>query len=135
MSAARRLLLQVVIVLPLGFALAGCETFEKLNPFAERQTPLPGVRKPLFPEGVPGVEFGAAPPQPSNSNIPITPAITSSDNPQGQAQGAQPPAQTQAARNPQPVQSAQPAPQPAPAAKSSKASKASDPDDAWAGTR
>jgi hypothetical protein len=132
MFLARPSRLAFLIVMPLAFALAGCETFEKLNPFAEQQTPLPGVRKPLFPEGVPGVEFGAAPPQPSNSNIPIAPAITSNDNPEGQ--GAPQPARTQAARSPQPVQ-AQPAP--APAAKSSKASKSSnsDSDDAWAGTR
>jgi hypothetical protein len=62
---ARLLLRAALVVAPLALALSACETMEKLNPFAEKQTPLPGVRKPLFPEGVPGVEFGAAQPQPA----------------------------------------------------------------------
>jgi hypothetical protein len=132
MSIVRRLCRTLLIVLPVGLALAGCETMEKLNPFAEKETPLPGTRKPLFPEGVPGVDFGAPPPQPSNSNIPITPAITG-DSPQ--PQGGPPPAQTQAARNaPPPPPQAAPV-QAAPAAKASKSSKSGDSDDAWAGTR
>jgi hypothetical protein len=93
---------------------------EKLNPFAEKQTPLPGARKPLFPEGVPGVEFGAAPPQPTNSNIPISPAIATPE---------QPPAQAQIEQRPQP------AAQPQPARPAASKSKTGNPDDAWDGTR
>lgn len=129
-DSGNRLLRVALIALPLMLALAGCETFDKLNPFAERETPLPGERKPVFPEGVPGVEFGAAPPQPSNANIPIPSSFGEGSN-QGSAQDAgqgQPPAQS--ARGPQPIQPASPQ-QPATSSKS----KPVDPDDAWAGTR
>ena len=52
----------------LALALAGCESMEKFNPFAEKETRLPGSRQQVFPEGVPGVDYSAAPSQPSNSN-------------------------------------------------------------------
>jgi hypothetical protein len=117
---ARLLLRAALIVAPLALALSACETMEKLNPFAEKQTPLPGARKPLFPEGVPGVEFGAAPPQPTNSNIPISPAIATPE---------QPPAQAQIEQRPQP------AAQPQPARPAASKSKTGNPDDAWDGTR
>jgi hypothetical protein len=117
---ARLLLRAALVVAPLALALSACETMEKLNPFAEKQTPLPGVRKPLFPEGVPGVEFGAAPPQPTNSNIPISPAIATPE---------QPPAQAQIEQRPQP------AAQPQPARPAASKSKTGNPDDAWDGTR
>jgi hypothetical protein len=118
---ARRLLLSLrpaLILLPL--VLGGCETIDKLNPFQEKQTPLPGDRQPLFPEGVPGVEFGAPPPQPSNSNIPINP-----NPPPGPQQGQveQQPVQSQASRSPQS----------APAR--TKGAKGGNPNDAWSGTR
>ena len=71
MSRRSRLVASALLALSIGFAIAGCDTLDKLNPFDQKQPPLPGTRKPLFPEGVPGVEFGAPPPQPSNSNIPI----------------------------------------------------------------
>jgi hypothetical protein len=120
-----RLLQTALISLPLALGVAGCETMEKLNPFAEKQTPLPGNRKALFPEGVPGVEFGAAPQQPTNSNVPITPSIANDEQP-GQQQ------QVQQRPQPQAAAPTQPAPQPA---KSSKTSKPGDPNDAWSGTR
>jgi hypothetical protein len=129
-SALRYRLLQAALIsLPLAFGIAGCETMEKLNPFAEKQTPLPGERKALFPEGVPGVEFGAAPQQPGNSNIPISPSAAAEEQQNQQQQSQQQRPQSQTART-QP-QSA-PAPQPAPA--KSKTSKG-DPNDAWSGTR
>jgi hypothetical protein len=125
---ARLLLRATLLAVPLALTVAGCESMEKYNPFAERQTPLPGVRKPLFPEGVPGVEFGAAPPQPTNSNIPISQAIATPEQPPEQAQieqRPQPQIQPQAARAPQPARSSQPA----------SKSKSGNPDDAWDGTR
>jgi hypothetical protein len=121
---ASRLLQAALIVAPL--ALSGCETMEKLNPFAEKQTPLPGVRKPLFPEGVPGVEFGAAPLQPTNSNIPISPAIATPE---------QPPAQAQIEQRPQPAAQPQTERAPQPARPAASKSKTGNPDDAWDGTR
>ncbi len=61
----RALLLLPVLGLTLG--AAGCETLDTLNPFNEREKPLPGARQPVFPEGVPGVDYNQAPPQPANS--------------------------------------------------------------------
>ena len=119
----RHMLRAALLALPIALGVAGCETMEKLNPFVEKQTPLPGERKPLFPEGVPGVEFGAPPPQPSNSNIPISPAIAAPEQQQAPAQIEQRP-QPQAARSPQPA--------PAPAPSKSKTGNSGD---AWDGAR
>jgi len=63
---ARRALLALT-ALSLAFATAGCETMDKMNPFQEKEKILPGPRAPVFPEGVPGVDYNAAPPQPANS--------------------------------------------------------------------
>lgn len=60
-----------LIALPLSFALTACETLQDLNPLEEKKAPLTGDRKPVFPQGVPGVEFNAPPQQPSNSNIDV----------------------------------------------------------------
>src|SRR4051794_40326934 len=55
----------------LALALAGCETadmFDKVqesvqdfNPFGANKKPLPGDRRAVFPEGVPGVQQGVPP--------------------------------------------------------------------------
>ena len=112
-----------LLVLSLALALSACETMDKMNPFREKETPLPGDRKPLFPEGVPGVQCGAPPQQPTNSNIPIN-APAAGDQQQSQQQQMQP-------QQPQQARAAQPAPQPATKSKS----KTGDPNDAWSGTR
>jgi hypothetical protein len=128
-----RLLRGALIALPLGWVLAACGSMDKLNPFAEKETPLPGARKSVFPEGVPGVEFGAPPPQPSNANIPIPSTFGREENPEQPSPTTPRPAQS--ART-QPVQQPAPAQQPpAPAAKSAKSKAPSDPDDAWSGAR
>jgi hypothetical protein len=136
MARRHRLLPSVLIGLSLGLAVAGCETLDKLNPFEEKQTPLPGARKPLFPEGVPGVEFGAAPLQPTNSNIPIpantAPAESESRAAPAQAARTAPPAKAAPTDR---VPQADPQPAPPPASKAAKAKKSGDPDDAWSGTR
>jgi hypothetical protein len=122
MSRRSRLVVSALLALSIGFAIAGCETLDKLNPFDQKQPPLPGTRKPLFPEGVPGVEFGAPPPQPSNSNIPIPANTTPAE---AQQRLATPEARTpEAAKAPPP-----------PAKSSAKTKKSGDPDDAWSGTR
>jgi len=118
----RSVLRTVIIALPIAFVLAGCESFDKYNPFAEKETQLPGERRPLFPEGVPGVDFGAPPPQPSNSNIPIPSSIGQGESPQ--TEQARP--QTQTARTSSQSQSAQ---------KSGAKSSQGNADDPWAGTR
>jgi hypothetical protein len=84
--------------LPLALAVAGCETFEKLNPFQENKPPLAGDRRPVFPEGVPGVQYNAPPQQPSNSNIQITPGMGPVDNPDRPS--AEPTPEKQAAEQP-----------------------------------
>jgi hypothetical protein len=118
----RGVLRAAFVALPLAFALAGCETMDKYNPFAEKETPLPGDRRPLFPEGVPGVDFGAPPPQPSNSNIPIPSSIGQGENPQAQPGQTQPQSRTSQQTSAQAQKSG---------AKSSQGTS----DDAWAGTR
>jgi hypothetical protein len=123
MSCRSRLVASALLALSIGFAIAGCETLEKLNPFDQKQPPLPGTRKPLFPEGVPGVEFGAPPPQPSNSNIPIPANTTPAEAEQRLA--------TPEARAPEAAKAAAPTPPKS----SSKTKKSGDPDDAWSGAR
>lgn len=128
-SLRSRLLQAALFAVPLALGVSGCESMDKYNPFVEKQTPLPGARKPLFPEGVPGVEFGAAPQQPPNSNIPISPSIASDaqpGQPQSPEQGGQTAAPAQSAPPPAPAQQ-----QPARTARS----KTGDPNDAWSGTR
>jgi hypothetical protein len=123
MSRRARLIAPALLALSIGFAIAGCETLDKLNPFDQKQPPLPGARKPLFPEGVPGVDFGAPPPQPSNSNIPI-PANTTPAEAQQQLANPE-------ARAPQAAK----APPAAPPKSSATTKKSGDSGDAWSGTR
>ena len=50
--------------LALSFALVGCETADVVDkltdliPFGDNKKPLPGERKEVFPQGVPGVPQG-----------------------------------------------------------------------------
>ena len=77
MRRADRVIL-IAAVLPLALALGGCETsslwdkansvsdrFQDMlgdfNPFGTAKKPLPGDRRPLLPEGVPGVQQGVPP--------------------------------------------------------------------------
>lgn len=77
-SRLRRALL-LVPVLGLTLATAGCETLDSLNPFNEREKPLPGARAPVFPEGVPGIDYNQPPPQPANSAYNAYPTDTSAE--------------------------------------------------------
>ncbi len=66
-----------LIALPLAFATAGCDVMDYLadnNPLETKKKPLDGTRKPVFPGGVPGIEYNQPPPQPTNSNIPLSAA-------------------------------------------------------------
>lgn len=74
--------LAVALALGLAFGTAGCETLDQFNPFDQKKPPLPGTRQQVFPEGVPGVDYSAAPTQPSNANAPV-------DQGQNQQQGQQ----------------------------------------------
>jgi hypothetical protein len=81
----------VALVMALALPLADCTDFSKFDPtdlmdglFADQKKPLPGDRKPLFPEGTPGVQQGVPPdlvkgyqppPEPpDDSQQPATPA-------------------------------------------------------------
>lgn len=66
MSAIARRLALVTVFAGIALGIAGCESLDKLNPFGEKEKILPGTRTPVFPEGVPGVDYGAAPPQPAS---------------------------------------------------------------------
>ncbi len=132
-----RLLRLVLVVLPLGCGLAGCESMDKYNPFAEHKTPLPGERKTIFSNGVPGVDFNAPPQQPSNSNVQIqTMSASQGLNQPGAASAAQ--SESSAAKQPAaksasksaPKSASQSAPKPA-----SKSAAKPDSDDPWAGQR
>ncbi|HSI42197.1 MAG TPA: hypothetical protein VLA00_16760 [Xanthobacteraceae bacterium] len=75
---------RLCLVLALSGAAAGCETFDKLNPFAEKEKILPGQRTAVFPEGVPGVDYSAPPPQPSGPGGSLPPAPAEAAKPAGQ---------------------------------------------------
>jgi hypothetical protein len=65
--APHKLVLATILV-AVGIGVSGCETsdavdkvqnaMQDFNPFGTAKKPLPGERKALFPEGVPGVEQG-----------------------------------------------------------------------------
>ncbi|QFR31960.1 hypothetical protein [Ancylobacter sp. TS-1] len=74
LSRRMRRALLLAPVLGLTLAVAGCETLDSINPFVEREKLLPGARAPVFPEGVPGVDYNQPPPQPANSSYGYPPA-------------------------------------------------------------
>jgi hypothetical protein len=122
----------VLVALPL--ALTACESFDW---FDEKKTPLAGDRKPIFPAGVPGVNYNAPPMQPTNSNIPIDTQISATgQNREGAQPGeyekdqpAAPHAKSRTARN-APQNPPQPQPQQPP--RSGAQPAANDP---WSDTR
>src|SRR5215475_3638873 len=59
MRGARGLAL-MLLLLPLGGLLAGCDSLETFQIFDTKKK-LPGERHPVFPEGVPGVTQGIPP--------------------------------------------------------------------------
>ncbi len=72
--------MRIAGALALGLSLAGCESLENLF---DTKKPLPGERKPVFSEGVPGVPQGVppelvrgyrAPPEPQQPAVVVTPA-------------------------------------------------------------
>ncbi|MDQ2080997.1 hypothetical protein RA307_12460 [Xanthobacteraceae bacterium Astr-EGSB] len=55
----RRGLAFATLLLVVGVSVAGCESFDGFNlDFLDTKKKLPGERKPVFPEGVPGVSQG-----------------------------------------------------------------------------
>ncbi len=56
------------LALGLSLSAGACSTLENFNPFSERETKLSGTREPVFPDGVPGVDYSAPRAQPANPN-------------------------------------------------------------------
>lgn len=61
--------LRLAALIALALTASACESLEKFNPFDEKKKPLPGERRPVFPEGVPGVTTSPPPVQPANANV------------------------------------------------------------------
>jgi hypothetical protein len=63
----RSRLFAIAGVVSIGLLTTGCETSDIMdkmhdfNPFGTAKTPLPGERRAVFPEGVPGVQQGVPP--------------------------------------------------------------------------
>ena len=58
--------MRILPALLCGLFLAGCDSFDPLDKFQDwdlmsSKKPLPGERRPVFPEGVPGVAQGVPP--------------------------------------------------------------------------
>ena len=56
----RRRIVLIASLLASGIMLGGCSTFDPTEWFSTKK-PLPGERRPMFPEGVPGVPQGVPP--------------------------------------------------------------------------
>jgi len=113
-------------VLASGFLLAGCETSDLMDkvqdmiPFGDNKKPLPGERREVFPQGVPGVPQGVPPDMVKGAQAqqPAPPPEAAAPPPEQPKQKKaavkkRPPPQPAAAAEPPPTQSAtvQPAPQ------------------------
>lgn len=71
-SPSRRLLLRSALLIGAGTGLAGCESLQDIpSMFERRQPPVPGERRAVFPEGVPGIDRSIQ--QPANSPIGAAP--------------------------------------------------------------
>jgi hypothetical protein len=133
MRSFRPTLLLRCVLVALPLAMTACADFDL---FEEKKTPLAGDRRPIFPGGVPGVNYSAPPLQPTNSNIPIDTQISATGQLQQGAQPGehdkeQPAARTKSrtARNSTP---SQPQPQQQPPR---SAAPPAGPDDPWADSR
>ncbi len=68
----RRLVLRTAVLGGAGLILAGCETLQDIPAMFERRSPpLAGDRRPVFPEGVPGIDWSIQ--QPANSPVGAAP--------------------------------------------------------------
>lgn len=119
MNARLRRLSALVGIMGFGLLTAGCETSDILdkmhdfNPFGTAKTPLPGERRAVFPEGVPGVQQGVPPElmrgaqgqaalEPEPAPEPPKPAPRRTERPKPKPRVAQP-------RPPRPAPAAEPA--------------------------
>jgi hypothetical protein len=77
MSTARfRIVRNLLLAAALSLGVAGCESvtdiFDKLDFMSSTKKPVPGERRPVFPAGIPGIEYNAPPAQPTNANVPLS---------------------------------------------------------------
>jgi outer membrane biosynthesis protein TonB len=109
----------MLLLLPLGGMLAGCDSFDTLQLFDTKKK-LPGDRHPVFPNGVPGVTQGIPPElvkgyqeQPSPDPAAAAAAATAEkiEPPKPQPKPKPKPKPRTAAAPPQPATQPQPAPQ------------------------
>jgi hypothetical protein len=121
----------------LGFAMvlaaaaalvSGCESLENLGSLFDTKTKLPGERKPVFPEGVPGVTPGVPPEMVKGYREPAveppSPAAALAEEPRAAEAKPKPkpkPHAIQTAAKPQPAPVAQQAAAPPPAPASATA--------------
>lgn len=105
MRAAFRLVRTAALVAGLALPLAACETFDLTNLIPDTKKKLPGERREVFPEGVPGVSKGV-PPE----------LMKGYQAPPEEAAAATPPPEPK----PQPKQAAKPKPKPKPKPKQAK---------------
>jgi hypothetical protein len=96
--------------LALGVMLGGCESldFSSITSFLDTKKPLPGERRPVFPEGVPGVAQGV-PPELMKGNQENQAALATPEAQPAPAPAAQPKPRPK----PRATAAAKPAPQPA----------------------
>ena len=69
---ARNLLLAAGLSLGVAGCESGLDVLDKLDFWSSTKKPVPGERRPVFPAGIPGIEYNAAPAQPTNANIPLS---------------------------------------------------------------
>ncbi|MDC7987544.1 hypothetical protein PQJ75_27740, partial [Rhodoplanes sp. TEM] len=55
---ARARLMLLAVAAALALPVAGCDQFDSLQAMFDTKKKLPGERKPVFPEGVPGLQQG-----------------------------------------------------------------------------
>jgi hypothetical protein len=114
----RRILL-VASLLAVGLTVSGCESFDPSDWFNPKK-PLPGDRKAVFPEGVPGVPQGVPPELVRGYQPPPEPPPQVAETPPAEKPKPKPkprPKQVAAPKRPAPAAAAQPtaqAPWPAP---------------------
>lgn len=114
--------MRLASALALGLMLGGCESLDmsSLTSFLDTKKPLPGERRAVFPEGVPGVAQGV-PPEMIKGNE----AQAALAAPEPQPEAAKPaPAAAKPKPRPKPRTAAAPKPTPAPSAETAPAGRA-----------
>jgi hypothetical protein len=112
-----------IVLVATAALVTGCESLENLGSLFDTKTKLPGERKPVFPEGVPGVTPGVPPEMVKGYREPAveppSPAAALAEEPRAAEAKPKPkpkPHAIQTAAKPQPAPVAQAAaPPPAPA--------------------